>query len=95
MVSATKVYVRTGIVGTWAVLLGGTIVVGIDRALGMLPQNGSSSVSISAAGFPILALAESALLNVYQGSAVGILLGVLLLLGGWYELLRLSTSRVA
>lgn len=90
MASAAKLYIRTGIVGSWAVLLGGTIVVALDRVLGLLSSNGSNSISLATAGLPIVALAETALINVYNGSALSVFVGVLLVLGGWYQLLRLS-----
>lgn len=92
MASAVRLYVRTGIVGSWAVLLGGTIVLGLDRLLGLLNTNGSGSVTLATAGLPIVALAETALINVYNGSALSVFVGVLLVLGGWYQLLRLSAQ---
>lgn len=92
MPSAVKLYVRTGIVGSWAVLFGGSIVLALDWVLGHLSANGSDSVPLAAAGLPIVALAETALINVYNGSAFSVLIGVLLVTIGWYQLLRLSAS---
>ncbi len=93
MASSVRLYVRTGVVGSWAVILGGTLILGIDRLLGMLGTDGTNSISLATAGLPIVALAETALINVYNGSAVSVFVGVLLLLGGWYQLLRISTQK--
>lgn len=93
MTSAVRLYVRAGVVGSWAVLLGGTLILGIDRFLGMLGTDGTSSVPLATAGLPIVALAETALINVYNGSAVSVFVGLLLVLGGWYQLLQLSTRK--
>lgn len=95
MVTSVRLSVRTGAIGAWAVLLGGTLVYGIDRLLGLLGSEGAKSGSLAAAGFPVVALAETALINVYNGSAASVFVGVLLLLGGWYQLLRLSTRKPA
>ncbi|MBS3759926.1 hypothetical protein [Halodesulfurarchaeum sp.] len=92
MASAVKLSVRTGIVGSWAVLFGGTLVLGLNWVLGLISANGSNSVPLAAAGFPIVALAETALINVYNGSAFTVLIGVLLVTAGWYQLLRLSAT---
>ncbi|MFB6086710.1 MAG: hypothetical protein ABEJ84_07900 [Halodesulfurarchaeum sp.] len=92
MVSTVRLSARTGAVGVWAVLLGGTLVYGIDRLLGVLDE-GARSGSLAAAGLPIVALAETALMNVYSGSAASVFIGVLLVLAGWYQLMRLSTRK--
>ena len=95
MASSVRLSVRAGVVGAWAVLLGGTLVYGIDRVLGMLGTEGASSNSLAAAGLPVVALAETALINVYNGSAASVFVGVLLVFAGWYQLLRLSTRKPA
>lgn len=92
MKSAIRVSVRTGIVGFWAVIFGGTIVLGLDRVLGLLSADGSTSAPMATAGLPIVALAETALINVYNGSAFSVLVGILLVTAGWYQLLRLSAT---
>jgi hypothetical protein len=93
MATSVRLSVRAGVVGAWAVLLGGTLVYGIDRLLGVLGTESASSNSLAAAGLPVVALAETALLNVYNGSAMSVFVGVLLVLAGWYQLLRLSTRK--
>ncbi|MFP4529704.1 MAG: hypothetical protein ACLFNC_00280 [Halodesulfurarchaeum sp.] len=95
MVSSVRLSIRASAVGAWAVLLGGTLVYGIDRLLGLLGSEGAKTSSLTAAGLPIVALAETALVNVYNGSAFSVFVGLLLVLGGWYQLLRLSTKKPA
>lgn len=95
MVSSVRLSVRASAAGAWAVLLGGTLVYGVDRLLGLLGSEGVKSGSFAAMGLPIVALAETALINVYNGSAASVFVGVLLVLGGWYQLLRISTKKPA
>lgn len=89
MDSTFRVYVRTGIVGAWAVFVGIALVLTASRLLALF-QPQESTAPLAAAGMPIAAILWDMLLGLYNGGAASVLLGILLVFLGWYQLLRMA-----
>ncbi|MFB6069686.1 MAG: hypothetical protein ABEJ76_01575 [Halanaeroarchaeum sp.] len=89
MASAIRYSARIGVVGAWAVILGAAILVSVDRALSLLARGGPSS-GLTAARLPFDALLASTLTGIASGGSMAVVVGVLLIAVGWYQLLTLA-----
>lgn len=89
MASTIRLYVRTGIVGAWAVMVGVALLFVAQRFLELFDPQESTGVGLTTAELPLLGFISSILMAVYNGGAMSVLLGIVLVFVGWYRLLRL------
>jgi hypothetical protein len=90
MESTIRMYVRTGIVGAWAVFLGVALVLTASRLLELFDPSAREEgvTSLASAGIPLAATIADALVQLYNGGAASVILGILLVFIGLYQLLR-------
>ncbi|MFB6267791.1 MAG: hypothetical protein ABEI31_09040 [Halodesulfurarchaeum sp.] len=90
MARTLQLYVRTGIVGAWAVMLGFAVVIGVKRALSVLEPTTTRNPALTAAGFPVAGFVTALFTGLYNGGSMSMALGGLLVLVGWAQLVRLA-----
>lgn len=91
MASTFRLSIRTGIVGAWASFVGVALILLVGRVLHVLDGGTKSDPSaLARAGVPIGALLTSAAMGLYNGGSVSILLGIVLVAAGWYQVLSLA-----
>lgn len=89
MDSTIGLYVRTGIVGSWAVMVGAALVYVAERILELLTPHESGPGALTVSSVPVFGFLSTVLYAVYNGGAISVLFGILLVFVGWYRLLRL------
>lgn len=89
MTSTIRLYVRTGIVGAWAVFFGAALLVAAERLLTTFDPEPSGKTTLATAGVPIFAMTHGLLEGLYDGGAASVLVGLVLVFAGWYQLLRM------
>lgn len=89
MATATRLSVRTGIIGAWAVMLGVAVVVLVERLVSTLHES-AATPSLAMAGVPVGGFVTSVLVGLYNGGSASVFVGILLIIVGWYQLLSLS-----
>ena len=90
MVTAIRLYVRTGIVGAWAVFFGLAILVAAERVLSAFKPDDTGQMALATAGLPTLAAIHRIFEGLYDGGAATVLVGIVLVFAGWYQLLKLA-----
>lgn len=88
MTATVRVYVRTGIVGAWAVFIGIALVLTANRLISVMERAPTGSTDLAAASMPLSAVAWEVLGNLYSGGALSVFLGIVLILIGWMLILR-------
>jgi ABC-type phosphate transport system permease subunit len=88
MGATVRVYVRTGIVGAWAVFIGVALAVTATRLLAMLRPDAAGSSSLAAAGMPLSSAIWQVLAHLYEGGAASVLVGLGLVVFGWFLIIR-------
>lgn len=90
MDTRARVYVRTGIVGAWAVFIGVALALAASRLLALFEPDTAQSSTLAAAGFPLTTILVEGFTNLYEGGAASVIVGIVLVFLGWYQLLRLQ-----
>lgn len=88
MTATVRVYVRTGIVGAWAIFIGIAIVLTANRLLSLMDRAPTGSTDLAAASMPLSSILFDVLANLYSGGALSVFLGIVLILLGWFLILR-------
>ena len=88
MSATVRVYVRTGIVGAWAVFIGFALVLTASRLLTVMEPGAAESTNLATAAMPLSSVVWEVLQNLYSGGAVSVFVGVVLVLLGWFLILR-------
>ncbi|MFW6385218.1 MAG: hypothetical protein ACOCY7_03685 [Halodesulfurarchaeum sp.] len=89
MASAIRLYVRTGILGAWAAIFGFVILFVTGRLLHVLREPQSVPPDVGSVGVSFFGILSSVVVPVYNGGVVSVAIGVVLVMTGWYRLLRL------
>ncbi|MFB6153496.1 MAG: hypothetical protein ABEJ27_04515 [Halodesulfurarchaeum sp.] len=90
MARTLQLYVRTGIVGAWAVMFGFAVVIGVKRALTVFQPTTTRNPALTAAGFPVAGFVTALVTGLYNGGSASMVIGGLLVLVGWVQLMRLA-----
>lgn len=95
MSATVRVYVRTGIVGAWAIFIGSALVLTASRLLTVMETGAAASptgvaepTNLTAAAIPLSSIVWDVLQNLYSGGAVSVFVGIVLVLVGWFLILR-------
>ncbi len=95
MTATVRVYVRTGIVGAWAIFIGFALVLTASRLLTVVESGPAESATgaaeptnLAAAAMPLSSILWDVLQNLYSGGALSVFVGVVLVLVGWFLILR-------
>lgn len=89
MASTIRLYVRTGILGVWAAIFGSVILLVTGRLLQIVREPQSVPPDVGSVGFSFFGVLSGVLVAVYNGGVVSFAIGVVLVITGWYRLLRL------
>lgn len=90
MDATVRAYVRTGIVGAWAVFFGFAVALTASRLLAVVEPEAVATGGLSSAGLPFSSLIWHILTSLYDGGAASVVLGIVLVLLGWSLVLRSS-----
>lgn len=90
MDATIRAYVRTGIVGAWAVFLGFAVSLAASRLLAVVDRQTVEMGGLARAGLPLSSQIWHVFQSLYEGGAASILLGIVLVLVGWFLVLRAS-----
>jgi hypothetical protein len=90
MQTTIRAYVRTGIVGAWAVFLGFAVALTASRLLAIVDPEAMEMGGLARAGLPLSSLIWHVLQRLYDGGAASVVLGIVLVLVGWFLVLRAS-----
>lgn len=90
MPTTLRLSVRTGVVGAWALMVGAVILVLVDRLVSVVGEGPSGAPAVAAVGIPVGAVVSSVLLGLYNGGSASVLVGIVLIAAGWYQLLALA-----
>ena len=90
MDSRARVYVRTGIVGAWAVFVGIALALTASRLLAIVTPAESGTDPLIAAGLPLTTILLDGVTTLYEGGAASVIVGIILVFVGWYQLLQLD-----
>lgn len=90
MATALRLSVRTGVVGAWALMVGAVVLVLVDRLVSVVGEGPAGSPTMATVGLPIGAVVSSVLLGLYNGGSASVLVGIVLIAAGWYQLLALT-----
>lgn len=88
MTATVRVYVRTGIVGAWAVFIGLALILTANRLLSVMDQAPTGSTELAAASMPLSTMVWDVLGNLYSGGALSVFIGIVLIVVGWFLILR-------
>ncbi|MFB6112843.1 MAG: hypothetical protein ABEJ58_01920 [Halodesulfurarchaeum sp.] len=91
MGTTVRLLIRTGIVGSWAVIFGFAIVVVVQRLLDLFSKHPETPTHspLSAGTVPLIGSFTDVLAVLYDGGLLSVVVGALLVIVGWYQILRL------
>lgn len=85
MTTRLRMSMRTGIVGAWTLMIGFVGVLVAERLVTVVDD--SASTPLITAGVPIAGALTAVLSGLYDGGAVSVFIGLLLVFVGWYQVL--------
>lgn len=89
MRSKVRLSARTGVVGAWTTIFGFVIVVLVERLVSVV-DDGVVAPPLTTVGVPIASAVTAILVGLYNGGSVSMFVGLLLLFGGWYQVLAMA-----
>lgn len=88
MTATVRIYVRTGIVGAWAVFIGFGLVLTGNRLLTVVNPGATGATDLDAASMPLSAVVSEVVQNLYNGGTISVFVGIVLVLMDWFLILR-------
>lgn len=88
MTATVRIYVRTGIVGAWAVFIGIALVLTANRLLTVVDPAATGATNLDAAAMPLSVVVWEVVQNLYSGGTISVFVGIVLVLLGWFLILR-------